>query len=124
MGRAGITLSSSTACSTQKGMVGIAGPSSADIQQRMRAAMMIAEPNLRAFDMGPTKWWDYAARHGMLQKRWAGKVMRGEATCRQLERAVGAPWGAAGEVALLPGSPERQKGGKSKQLQRRMVSCV
>lgn len=90
----------------------------------MRAIMTVAEPNLRAFDMEPAKWWDCAARHGMLQKRWVDKVMAGEATCQQLERAVGAPWGAVGEVALLPGSPARKKDGQSKQLQKRMVSCM
>lgn len=121
MQRAGITVSNITAHSKQKGLVGIAESSNACIQQTMRATIAIAEPNLRSFGIDPSEWWDYAARHGVLQKRWLKKLLHGEANYRQTERKLAAPFGAIGEVALMIGGPSRQK---DKQQQRRMVSAI
>ena len=84
------------------------------IQQTMRTVQALAEPNLRAFGIDPERMWDYAARHGMMQRRWLDRILAGEATYRQAARAVMAPFGAIGEVALLIGSPERQESKQQK----------
>ena len=124
MKRAGITVSTSTAHSTQKGLVGRAESANAVLQQTGRSTSALAQPNFEHHKLEVLDFWDRAVRHGALQRRWLRRMLRGTASYKQLLRKVGAPFGARGEVGLMLTGTERTADHRGKQFAKRMIPAM
>ena len=124
MQRAGIKVSTSTAHSTQKGLVGYAESANAVLQQTGRSTSALAQPNFEHHKLEVIDFWDRAVQHGALQRRWLRRVLRGTASYAQVLRKVGAPFGARGEVGLMLTGTERTADHRGKQFAKRMIPAI
>ena len=122
--QAGITVSTSTANSDQKGLVGRAESANATLQQTGRSIMALAKPNFARCGLDAVDCWDRAVRHGAPQRRWLRRMPRGGASHKQAARAMRAPFGARGEVGLMPTGAARKTDDRGKQFADRMMSAL
>ena len=124
MKKAGIKVSTSTANSDQKGLVGHAESANATLQQTGRSIMALAKPNFAHYGLDVVDYWDRAVRHGALQRRWLRRMLRSGASYKQAARATCAPFGARGEVGLMLTGAERKTDDRGKQFADRMASAL